>query len=438
MSSSSPVTVRITTLAYGGEGLGVLPSGKKVFVAGTAPGDLCDVQITEDKPQYARGRLVAVREPATDRIRPRCRHADRCGGCQLQHVAGDAQRAAKETAFYDGLRRLAGVDREAIPDARPIVASPADYAYRARCRLRVEGGRIGFCGWRSREVVELAECPVLAPALGELALAASAALRRRPAPGLRDLHLCTGDEGAGAGALFFERALTPPALAAAAALLAGVPRLRGLVLAAPGAAPRLLGDPIVATAAPHAPGVRLLLRPDLFAQANPAVSERLVGLAVDLLAPEAGDAALDLYAGAGNFTFALAARAAGALAIEEAGPALGLLERAAAAAGLPPIETRAGDAVRVCRRLAAEDRRVDVALMDPPRQGAKELPAALAALAPRRVVYVSCDPATLARDVKALRALGYAVAAAVPVDMFPQTYHIEGVVLLTRASGALP
>ncbi|HEY3352841.1 MAG TPA: TRAM domain-containing protein [Polyangia bacterium] len=433
MSSTPPLTVRIESLAYGGEGVATLPSGKKVFVAGTAPGDLVAIALTQERPQFARARVLAVHEPGGDRVAPRCRHAGQCGGCQLQHVGAEAQRRAKEAAFYDGLRRLGGVRREEIPDARAIVAAAADLAYRSRCRLRVQGRRIGFCGWRSNDVVDLAECPVLVPPLEELALATAAALRARPVAGLRDLHLCVGDDGAGAAALFLEGAAGAAPLAAADALLAGVPGLRGVVVVAAGGAPRLVGDPVVATAAPHAPGVRLLLRPDLFAQANPAVSALLVGLAVELLAPRPHDAALDLYAGAGNFTFALAARAGSTLAVEEAGPALALLERAAAAAGaMVRVETRAGDAVRVCGRLAAEGRPADVAIMDPPRQGAKELPAALAALGPRRIVYVSCDPATLARDVKALRGRGYAVAAAVPVDMFPQTYHIEGLVLLVR------
>ncbi len=141
---------------------------------------------------------------------------------------------------------------------------------------------------------------------------------------------------------------------------------------------------------------------------------------------------LELYCGAGNFTFALAAAAAHVTAIEAAGPSLELCRRAAAAAKVENVRLLAGDAAALAGGLAQEGRRFDLALLDPPRAGAKGLARTLADLGPRRIAYVSCDPATLARDVKALVAAGYRVRRTRPVDMFPQTYHLEAVVTLER------
>jgi 23S rRNA (uracil1939-C5)-methyltransferase len=433
----SPPTalVRITALAHGGEGLGALPSGKKVFVPLVAPGDLVEIEVTREKAQFARGRALRIVEEGATRRAPPCRHAAHCGGCQLQQVTDEAQRQAKEETFYSSLQRLGGLPRAEIAGARGIVASPAAFGYRARCRLRVDGPRLGFCGWRSSAVVPLEQCPVLVPALERAVLALAAALSERPVAGARDLHVCVGEGDQAAAALFLESA--PGPAAARAREVAAATGLRGLLALGPGGPPVTVGDPVLTAAAPHAPGVKLHLRPDLFAQANPAANALLVGLVLELLAPGPDDAVLDLYAGAGNFTFALATRCARAIAVEESAESLALARRAieaAAEAGLADrVRLVGADAVAACRRLASEGARVDLALMDPPRVGAKETPEALARLAPRRVAYVSCDPATLARDVRAFRACGYRAVAAVPVDMFPQTYHVEGVVLLERA-----
>jgi 23S rRNA (uracil1939-C5)-methyltransferase len=428
--------VRIDALAHGGEGLGVLPSGKKVFVPLVAPGDLVEVEVTREKAQFARGRAVRVVEPGAARRAALCRHATECGGCQLQQVTDEAQRHAKEEAFYSSLERLGGVARPAIADARPIVASPAALGYRARCRLRVAGREVGFCGWRSSAVVPLEECPVLAPALERVVLALAQALAERPIAGARDLHVCVGEDDDAAAALFLESA-AGPAAARARELVAAVPGLRGLLVFGRGGPPVSVGDPVLTAEAPLAPGVRLHLRPDLFAQANPAANELLVGLVLELLAPSPHDVVLDLYAGAGNFTFALARRSDRAIAVEESAESLALARRSIADVSPPEragrIRLVPGDAVAACERLEREGTRVALALMDPPRVGAKETPAALARLEPRQVVYVSCDPATLARDLRAFRACGYRAIAAVPLDMFPQTYHVEGVVLLERA-----
>ncbi|MBI4701002.1 MAG: RsmD family RNA methyltransferase [Deltaproteobacteria bacterium] len=434
-TDAAALSVRISAIAHGGEGVGTLATGKKIFVPLTAPGDLAAVEIVADARQHARGRMTRLLVPGPGRVALRCRHAGRCGGCQLQHLAAPDQLAAKEATFYSALERLGGLPRGDIPDARPIVPSPAAFGYRSRCRLRVAGKAVGFCGWRTSAVVDLAQCPVLAPALEQVARDAAARLRERPLPGLHDLHLCVGDGEAAAAALGLDRPPGRRLPAAARELAAALPALQGLVVLSPhGALLASVGDSVLCAAAPLAPGVRLHLRPDVFAQANPGANLELVRAVVGLLDPGPAHTVLDLYAGSGNFSFALAARGGVTIAVEQSADALALARRSAqGAATAPRPRFVQDDALAACRRLAEGGEQVDLVLLDPPRAGAKELPAALARLGPRRIACVSCDPATLARDVRALRGHGYGAAAALAVDMFPQTYHVEGVVLLERA-----
>lgn len=451
MSLPPDPPVRIDTLAFGGEGVGTLPSGKKVFVPLAAPGDLVRLEVTEDRGRVARGRIVELVEAGPERVAMPCPHAPVCGGCQVQQVSAAGQLAAKEASFYDALERTGGVPRSEIPRALPIVSSPQPFRYRSRCRLHAEGSALGYRARRAKDLVAIATCPLLEEPLKALALAVIAAHREEPVPGLADVDLSVGADGAGSAAFHLATPAGKRAVRRVEAILAAIPALRGALLVAPGQPTRTFGEPVVRRPAPLAPGIELLSRADLFAQANAEGNERLVAAAVELLGPGPEDEAIELYSGAGNFTFALAGRVAKVTAVEEAGPSLELARRSVAAVSGRPkggheaprpgeggadparlasrIRFIAGDAVKVARGFAAEGRRFDLALLDPPRQGAKELPAALAALGPKRIAYVSCDPLTLARDVKAL-APHYRVAAARPVDMFPQTYHVEGVVLL--------
>ncbi len=174
------------------------------------------------------------------------------------------------------------------------------------------------------------------------------------------------------------------------------------------------------------------LRPDVFSQANQAVNEELVEAVLRALAPVPADRVLELFCGNGNFTLPLARLAREVVAVEGLGMSLALLERAALEAGISSLRIRAGEAAGIVRALAESDERVDLALLDPPRGGARELLEDLVRLGPRRIAYVSCDPATLARDLKSLLAHGYRLEAATVFDQFPQTYHLEALALLVR------
>jgi 23S rRNA (uracil1939-C5)-methyltransferase len=279
--------------------------------------------------------------------------------------------------------------------------------------------------------VRLATCFLLKPGLDALREEAGAAIAAERLP-VKEVALEWSEhDGRGAAALHVE-SVAPAVRAKADALLARVPSLAGIVLLADGATPVLAGDPVLRherRPGDASAGLQAS-RPDLFAQANRAANARLVDVALDLLRPD-GEDVLELYCGSGNFTAPLAARAAAVQAVEGQGPALDL---ARAALGGRNVRFYAGDALRLAEAIGRERRKLGAVLLDPPREGARGLGRILDALGASRCVYVSCDPATLARDVRGCVEAGFRVAAARAVDMFPQTHHVEGVVLLERAA----
>jgi 23S rRNA (uracil1939-C5)-methyltransferase len=199
---------------------------------------------------------------------------------------------------------------------------------------------------------------------------------------------------------------------------------RGAVLRIDKVAPLLIGKPVLGT-----------LRPDVFAQVNAASNALLVAAAMERLRPAGGLRVLELYCGSGNFTLPAMAAGAQVVAVESAGPALGLLRDAAEKRGLRgQLRIMEGDALKLSQALAGEGQRFEACLLDPPRAGASGLGPSLRALGVERVVYVSCDPATLARDVGELRGAGFKAVWAQPFDLFPQTPHVEGLVLLEKSS----
>jgi 23S rRNA (uracil1939-C5)-methyltransferase len=437
--------VTIDDLAPGGEGVGRSGS-RAVFVPWTAPGDRVVAEVAPGEgPAHAE--LVSLLAPGSGRVPPPCRHfgvleeaapgADRaCGGCEWLHVAYGGQLAAKERTVREALRRIGRLDPATLP-LRPILASPAPLRYRSRAKFHFDraSGRLAFFRRRSHEPVRLAECHLLEPGLDALREAVGPALARaRLAP--REVALeWSSAEGKGSALLVLEP--TAAARGRATALLEGLPALAGAVLHDGEGPPVRIGEPVLLhprdPARPQAGTQRS--RPDVFQQANRGANALLVAAALDLLSPE-GEEVLELHCGAGNFTGPLAARARAVAAVEAQGPALDLAREDLREAR--NVRFFAGDALRVATSLAAERgaaaRRFGRVLLDPPREGAKGIGAALRALEAPRAVYVSCDPATLARDVRECVAAGFRVAAVQPVDMFPQTHHVEAAVLLVRGA----
>jgi 23S rRNA (uracil1939-C5)-methyltransferase len=429
----------IEDLAPGGEGVGRV-GGRTVFVPWTAPGDRAVAELPPGEgPAHAA--LVSVVAPGAARVAPPCAHfgpggGRECGGCEWLHVAAAAQLAAKERTVREALRRIGRVDPDAA-GLRPILASPAAHRYRSRAKLHLDraSGRLAFFRRRSHDAVPVEACHLLEPGLDALRAAlgpALAAARLSP----REVALeWSASQGRGAALLALEP--TPAARARAEALLAAVPSLAGVVLRGEAGPPAAVGDPVLRhERVPGRPEAGLQRsRPDVFQQANRAANALLVEAALDLLRPE-GEDVLELFCGAGNFTAPLAARARSVAAVEVQGPALELARLDLR--GAANVRFYAGDALKLAAALAAERgaaaQRFGAVLLDPPREGAKGIGPTLRALGARRAVYVSCDPATLARDVRACVEAGFRAAAVQPVDMFPQTHHVEAAVLLERSA----
>ena len=379
------VELRIDDLAAGGDGVGRGPDGRVVFVPFTAPGDRVRVRLTESRARFARARVEALLEPGPQRCDPVCPVFGSCGGCAWQHVAYPAQLAAKARILEDALRRLGGLEP---PGPIAVTPSPSAYGYRSRTRVLAQGGRVGYRRRRSHVVCATDRCPVLLPALDQ------------------KLH---------------ELAQRPPSRDGEWELAWGDGQARAVPLAAPGRQRVSL----------EVAGERIGISPGVFAQSNslllPALAARLLALA------GAGGRALELYAGAGCFTLPLARRFQRLVALEASPDAVRDLRANLRAAGIENVEVLAETLEHALERGALGALAPETLVLDPPRAGLPEgAVEALARLAPARVVYLSCDPATLARDLALWRAQGWALRSVEGFDLFPQTPHVEALALLER------
>lgn len=387
------VEVVIDSLAFGGDGVGRDVDGRVVFVPGAAPGDRVEARVVEEKKDFARAELARLIAPGAARVEPPCpifRDGD-CGGCQWQHVSIEAQRAAKEEIVRRALRH-------ATAAVEPIATPAPPYRWRRRARLRWRRGVVGYAARRSHRLVDVDACPQMEEGLEAALVGERERLRARPevAGGAGELHLLLGRRG----------------VVHVVARGGGLDERSGPAID--------LGDE-------EAP---FWAEADVFAQVSAPGNELLRRLVREAVGEADGGRALELHAGSGNFTRDLAAAFAEVLAVEESPAASALAARNLAARGLAERVTwRTAPAVAAVADLGGE--RFDAVLVDPPRTGLEPgLPAALAALGARRVVYVSCDPNTLARDLGAFA--GYRVTRATPVDLMPQTYHVEVVAVLDR------
>jgi 23S rRNA (uracil1939-C5)-methyltransferase len=435
-------TATVSGLTHEGEG--VVHGGKTVFVAGALPGERIRFRRTRRHRQHDDGALLEVLEPAPTRVRPRCPHFGVCGGCALQHLASSAQVAAKSAELRDTLARVARV----APATWLEPLTGPEWGYRRRARLGAKFVRKKGCvvvGFRERAapyVAQLSSCDVLAPPAGALIAPLAAALTglsiREHVP---QIEVAVADN-ATALVLRVLRNPTPEDLAQLTAFAAehgvrlylqpgGLDSVRQL------GAP---GEPLRYAL----PQFRLELEfaPTEFVQVNGAVNQALVARAVQLLALTPQSVVLDLFCGLGNFTLALARSAARVVGVEGE-PAL--VERARGNAERNRLSNASFHVADLAQQLAAGltwmRERYSHVLLDPPRTGAREALAAIAASNPQRVLYISCHPGSLARDLGVLvHEHGFTLAAAGVVDMFPHTAHVESLALLTgeRRGRAVP
>lgn len=432
--------LEIDSLAHGGDAVGRLPDGRVAFVSGGCPGDRVLAELDEDHGRFVRGHVAEVLAPSPERVTPPCPYFGTCGGCFWQHVSVDAQRTAKRNAVIDTLTRIGRIADAELRVGATLSAGPA-YGYRNKIELVADPSSerlsLGFHRAHSEQVVPVESCLLLAKQHRKAPRALSGALRFLTGEG--DLGIVRVGYRAAAHTKDVEVALWTepgpfPRQAVAKTLRQAVPATSVVRVLTKGPSKERRVAGVEALAGRGAwrerlGGIAYTISAPSFFQVNTLAAEQLVNLALDYAEVDGSDRVLDLYAGAGTFTLPLAERAGEVVAVESSGPAVRDLRR-----NLEERQTWAevvgGDAAREIAELG----HFDVIVVDPPRSGlAAEVTATLSRMRPRVLVYVACDPATLARDARVLAEGGYRLEAAAPVDLFPQTYHVETVARFVRS-----
>ncbi|MCG2576731.1 23S rRNA (uracil(1939)-C(5))-methyltransferase RlmD [Dechloromonas sp. XY25] len=411
--------------------------GKAIFVDGALPGETVDYASFRRKPNYELAHLVGVLKPSTVRVQPRCPHFGICGGCAMQHMEPSAQVAAKQRVLEDSLWHIGRVRPQTM--LPPIHGEPWGYRHRARFAVRKverKGGMlIGFHEKRSSYIADMKTCAILPPhvsamlvPLRELIAALSIAER------MPQLELAVG-EHCTALVLRILQALTAADEKLLRAFADRYQVIFYLQPKGPDSAYRFypVDGPRLSYTLPEF-GLELDFRPTDFTQVNHAVNRILVRRALGLLEPQPGERIADMFCGLGNFTLPIARSGATALGVEGS-PALVKRGRESALAnGLGDrVEFGVANLFDCTEESMGKLGHFDKMLIDPPREGAIELVKALGANSPRRIVYVSCNPATLARDAAVLVSLkGYRFVAAGAINMFPHTAHVESIAVFER------
>lgn len=432
-----PVEATTDKLSHEGRGIAYVDD-RPVFIHGALDQERVRFQYTRRLRSRAEGKLVEVLEPSPRRIEPRCPHFGLCGGCSLQQLSPEEQIGFKQEVLLEQFRHMGGVEPEQV---LPPLTGPV-WGYRGKARLAVKyvaakGDRVlvGFREKHSPFVADLAVCHVLDPRLGELLpqlaeLIGGLSIRRE----LPQIEVAIGDN---ATALVFRN--LKPLSTADRERLAEFGRGHGFqMFEQPG------NEETVAPVWPEQPeplyyrltahDVEVRFRPTDFTQVNTAINQQMVARALELLQPQADSRVLDLFCGLGNFTLPLARRSGRVVGVEGAA---GLVERArenAARNGIDNVEYHVANLMQDQTDAPWLAGGYDRVLLDPPRSGALEMIPHLGRLGAERICYVSCGPATLARDAGLLvKDYGYRLRAAGVMDMFPHTSHVESIALFEKA-----
>ncbi len=437
--------VALEGLTSEGQGVGRL-DGLTMFVDGGLPTERVRIEIEERKKNYAVGRLIKILEPSTDRIEPRCPLFARCGGCQLQHLSYEAQLLWKRRQVIDAVERIGKLRAE----VEPTVGMSEPWRYRNKMQFPIgrskDGLRIGCYAKRTHEIIDTNECLIQRAANDEMLRAARRVLKRfnvsaydedRHIGVMRHVMGRVGADGETMLVLVTATKELPHSKAIVRALREELPHVttiqqnvqtyhNNVIL---GRETKILYG--ARTIRDRIGDLRFNISARSFFQVNTSQAEALYRTATEFAGLTGRETVLDAYCGTGTITLTMARRARRALGIEIVSTAIDDARRNARENNIRNAEFILGDASKIMPGLRAEG--IDVAMLDPPRAGCdQKVLEALSSMSPSRIVYVSCNPATLARDLSILSTVGYRTKKIRPVDMFPQTAHVEAVALIER------
>lgn len=431
--------IEIEKLVYGGAGFGRI-DGKACFVPFTAPGDKLEIRIAKSKGSYLRGVVEKICSPSIHRVMPPCPVFGLCGGCNWQHVSYKEQSLQKAAMLADTLWRTARVDAAKI---RPLLQAPAEYAYRQRIQLKAacSGGRIalGFYRPASHDVIDIVNhCEIAVAPLNKAMGLVRGIIESFGEPAqIHQIDLAAAAD-ASVSALFHYQGSHPEKMAehlAQFALAGGGLHSLNMQWSGKSSCRHISGLEKLGYQVPSSAGgdIDLYFSPDSFSQINFAQNRVIVQLLLDYCSGISPDSILDFYSGNGNFSLPLAGRVKKVLGYEAALNSVSLAKFNAAANGIANARYLCKDSLAALRGLVRKREKFDLVIMDPPRSGADQLAKELHMIEPAQIVYISCDPPTLGRDLAFLQDSGFEITSVQPVDMFPQTYHLENVVFLKAA-----
>ncbi len=423
---SNKKTIKIDNLTYGGDGIGRL-DGKAVFVPYGAPGDSVTVKFIKEKKSFAIAELIEVTEPSELRTEPACPVFGECGGCQWQHITYETQLKAKAELFTETLKRLAEVE---FPEPPKLIASPKVLNYRNRVKIHKKGPKWGFFKAKSHKIVDIDNCPLLDPAINKV----FAAIRASEFPEtLHTLDIALDETTGECIAAFY---LKKNRDFDWEGLLTKTKGLKGIELwkKDPNTTRKkqltTFGDTVLSY---KVAGATIFSGVTTFMQANPEQNKAIVDEVLRFAGlGEIKDAKkpiviADLFCGAGNLTLPMGLRADEVFGIDIESEAVNFAKKGAKLLNLPSVKFRSDSAEK---SKVLENVSPSVVVLDPPRSGCPEAIKKMIKALPEKVIYISCAPPTLARDIKLLINEGYIPTRATVLDLFPQTYHIESIVEL--------
>jgi 23S rRNA (uracil1939-C5)-methyltransferase len=446
MKAQREERVIIEKLAFGGAGIGRI-GGKVCFVPFVAVGDVARVAIALEKKSYYEAELVELLEPAVGRVPAPCPVFGSCGGCNWQHLPYVEQLRAKGQIFVETLGRIARVAAEQI--AEPL-AAPNPYSYRSRVQIKVRycDNRLhmGFYRQGSHYVIDFpGACVIAGPIVNSVVAELRAILTAFPEPErLPQIDVAVGAAGDAVVIIHYIGTRQEHIVAWLRETMVGRVSVTGIFLQSgrKSTIRNVWGDErlsytFAAELVPGMPHLQLSFRAGGFSQVNYVQNSAMVANVLQWLELTGSERVLDLYCGNGNFSLPVAHYCAELVGVEEFSQSIEDAERNARLNGINNVHFFCRDAEQWLADLGAAKERFDVVLLDPPRTGAREAVKHIPSLQPEKIIYVSCDPNTLARDLAELTKSGYAVVISRVVDMFPQTYHMESITLLHKTEQIL-